>query len=214
MTSRSSSRLFALSLLIGLCGWLFVAQGSAHADDFADHYNRGMQLYESKNYDEAVTELQKAYEIRQLPRLLLNMGTVYRKMGKAREALNCYEQYLKAEPNPPKKIRKELDEYIPQTRALLEKPAGKDGGAGSPAGTTPSPSGSGSVGSGTNSAGAATPAAPAGPKEPPLYTRPWFLGVVGGALGVVLIASIAGGVVAAQRKIPDDIQIIQLQLRF
>ena len=53
------------------------------ADDFSEHYNRGMQLYEGlKSYEEAVVELQKAYEIRQLPRLLLNIGTVYRKMGK------------------------------------------------------------------------------------------------------------------------------------
>jgi len=198
MTSRLSN---SLLVLICLVAWLGLGEGAASADDFSDHYNRGMKLYEDKSYDEAVTELQKAYEIRQLPRLLLNIGTVYRKMGKAREALSYYELYLKAEPNPPRKIRKELDEFIPATRALLEKPTGKDG-------------------QGTPSAGTAAPQDPA-PKpaaaasnEPPLYKRPWFWGVVGGAAGVVLIAAIAGGVVAEQRKIPGDIQIIQLQLRF
>lgn len=202
MTSRLSNKLL---LLLCLVSWLGIGERSACADDFSEHYNRGMQLYENKSYDEAVTELQKAYEIRQLPRLLLNIGTVFRKMGKAREALSYYELYLKAEPNPPRKVRKELDEFIPQTRALLEKPSGKDGQP-QPGGTTATPNQPGTE----PAAKAPTPAS----TEPPIYKRPWFWGVVGGAAAVVLIAGIAGGVVAEQRKIPGDIQIIQLQLRF
>lgn len=188
-------------MLFFLVGWLGLSERAASADDFSDHYNRGMKLYEDKSYDEAVTELQKAYEIRQLPRLLLNIGTVFRKMGKAREALSYYELYLKAEPNPPRKIRKELDEFIPATRALLEKPSGKDG--------------QGTASTGTISPTDPPPKAPEpASTEPPLYKRPWFWGVVGGAVGAVLIAGIVGGVVAEQRKIPGDIQIIQLQLHF
>lgn len=198
MTSRLSNSLLVLFFLVG---WLGLSERAASADDFSDHYNRGMKLYEDKSYDEAVTELQKAYEIRQLPRLLLNIGTVFRKMGKAREALSYYELYLKAEPNPPRKIRKELDEFIPATRALLEKPSGKDG--------------QGTASTGTISPTDPPPKAPEpASTEPPLYKRPWFWGVVGGAVGAVLIAGIVGGVVAEQRKIPGDIQIIQLQLHF
>jgi tetratricopeptide (TPR) repeat protein len=197
MTSRLSNSVLVLCCLLA---WLGLGEREACADEFSDHYNRGMKLYEDKSYEEAVTELQKAYEIRQLPRLLLNIGTVFRKMGKAREALNYYELYLKAEPNPPRKIRKELDEFIPATRALLEKPTAAEGTGSTPqAAPTAAPS--------------TKPAAPAS-SEPPIYKRPWFWGVVGGAAGVVLIAAIAGGVVAEQRKIPGDIQIIQLQLRF
>ena len=198
MTSRLSNSLLVLFFLVG---WLGLSERAASADDFSEHYNRGMKLYEDKSYDEAVTELQKAYEIRQLPRLLLNIGTVFRKMGKAREALSYYELYLKAEPNPPRKIRKELDEFIPATRALLEKPSGKDG--------------QGTAGTGTASPPDPPPKAPEpASTEPPLYKRPWFWGVVGGAVGAVLLVGIAGGVVAEQRKIPGDIQIIQLQLHF
>lgn len=198
MTSRLSN---SLLLLLCLLGWLGLSEKEARADEFSDHYNRGMKLVDDKSYDEAVTELQKAYEIRQLPRLLLNIGTVYRKMGKAREALSYYELYLKAEPNPPRKIRKELDEFIPATRALLEKPTNKDPQSAGTPGPAATPDAS---------AKSTTPAS----TEPPIYKRPWFWGVVGGAVGVVLIAGIAGGVVAEQRRIPGDIQIIQLQLRF
>lgn len=198
MTWRLSNSLLVLFCLV--C-WLGLGEREACADDFTDHYNRGMKLYEDKSYEEAVTELQKAYEIRQLPRLLLNIGTVFRKMGKAREALSYYELYLKAEPNPPRKIRKELDEFIPATRALLEKPSGPEGQGGASAGSAGTPASSSKSATSTSS-------------EPPIYKRPWFWGVVGGAAGVVLIASIAGGVVAEQRRIPGDIQIIQLQLRF
>ena len=198
MTSRLSN---SLLVLLCLLGWLGLSEKEARADEFSDHYNRGMKQVDDKSYDEAVTELQKAYEIRQLPRLLLNIGTVYRKMGKAREALSYYELYLKAEPNPPRKIRKELDEFIPATRALLEKPSGTEGQGGASASSAGTPASS-------------SKSAPSTSSEPPLYKRPWFWGVVGGAVGVVLIASIAGGVVAEQRRIPGDIQIIQLQLRF
>ena len=49
----------------------------------------------------AIEAFQRAYDLRQLPRLLLNIGQAHRKLGHAREALESYRLYLRAEPSPP-----------------------------------------------------------------------------------------------------------------
>jgi tetratricopeptide (TPR) repeat protein len=153
-----------------------------------------MTAYEDRRYPEAAEALEKAYELRQLPRLLLSLGTVYRKMGDARKALDYYEQYLKAEPNPPAEVKTELDQAMTETRALLASKEPK-----------PDP--------GTSPVVSNKPSPPPPENQVPIYKRPLFWGIVGGVVVVGLVAGIAGGV-AASRKIPDDIDILQLQLRF
>lgn len=100
---------------------LFVAP--AQAIDRADqHYKRALKYYESKDYPTAIKEFQAAYRVRQLPKILLNIGQVYRKLGMASTALKFYQHYLRVEPNPKAEIRAEVDRYIAQTRAMLDPP--------------------------------------------------------------------------------------------
>lgn len=89
-------------------------------EDFRRHYEQAIGLYDRGKYEESIAAFQKAYALRQLPRLLLNLGQLYRKLGRAREALGYYELYLRVEPNPEPKLKVELDQYIQQTRAMLE----------------------------------------------------------------------------------------------
>ena len=163
-----------------------------------------MSLYEDKNYEEAATELKKAYELRQLPRVLLNLGTVYRKMGKADLALEFYERYLKAEPDPPPKIKKDLDAFIAQTKALVEA---KEPVAQSSPTVAEKPTANAQTQ--TTQSGQ-----PAQEEAKPVYKRAWFWGVIGGVAAAAIITGVAVGVVANQRKIPDNIDVIQLQLSF
>lgn len=121
-TSRGSSclRLLFLCLLLSP-----LAQTSevAHADEVADflkHYDQAIRLYESGQYQDSLKEFQNAYAIKQLPKLLLNLGQVHRRLGHAKDALGYYEFYLRVEPNPEPKLKAELDRYITQTRAMLE----------------------------------------------------------------------------------------------
>lgn len=191
MSSPSLSKRFAFYVVTGL---LLCFVQPALADSFSRHYKRGMTAYEDRRYPEAAEALEKAYELRQLPRLLLSLGTVYRKMGDARKALNYYEQYLKAEPDPPAEVKTELDQAMTETRALLASKEPK-----------PDP--------GTSPVVSNTPSPPPPENQVPIYKRPLFWGIVGGVVVVGLVAGIAGGV-AASRKIPDDIDILQLQVRF
>ncbi|MBL9002662.1 MAG: tetratricopeptide repeat protein [Myxococcales bacterium] len=102
---------------------LALGAGSAHAADLADqHYKRAIKAYEAKEYPLAIREFQAAYRARQLPRILLLIGQVYRKLGMASTALKFYQHYLRVEPNPKPDIKAEVDRYIAMTQAMLDPP--------------------------------------------------------------------------------------------
>jgi hypothetical protein len=94
----------------------------ARADLADHHYKRALGYYESKDYARAIREFQAAYKVRQLPRILLNIGQVYRKLGMASTALKFYEHYLRVDLQPKPEIKAEVDRYIAQTRAMLDPP--------------------------------------------------------------------------------------------
>lgn len=101
---------------------LTVGPSVAWADLADQHYKRAIAFYENKDYPRAIREFQAAYKVRQLPRILLNIGQVYRKLGMASTALKFYEHYLRVDPQPKPEIKSEVDRYIAQTRAMLDPP--------------------------------------------------------------------------------------------
>src|SRR6476661_5032640 len=91
----------ALSAL--LCG----LPASARAQDADDaevtrmakeHYKAGLDAYKTGKFDVAIKELKKAYLLKRLPALLLNIGATYRKMGDFDLALHFYKKYLDEAP--------------------------------------------------------------------------------------------------------------------
>ena len=109
-------------LLAILLGSLAPRPALAKGDLAEQHYIRGLSFYDSKDYPSAIREFQAAYKIRQLPRILLNIGQVYRKLGMASTALKFYEHYLRVDPKPKPEIKAEVDRYIAMTRAMLDPP--------------------------------------------------------------------------------------------
>lgn len=117
----SSSRWLLVFVLLG--SLLVIRPGVGHADsarEFRQHYESALRLYDGGQFEGAIKEFQAAYALKQLPRLLLNIGQAHRKLGHARDALGFYEFYLRVEPNPKPEIKAELTTYITQTRALLD----------------------------------------------------------------------------------------------
>lgn len=116
-------RLFTLVLILGFGSLPALADLAEQQYDLAvKHYKKAIAHYEGKNYQAALTEFKEAYRIRQLPRILLNIGQVYRKLGMASNALRFYEHYLRVEPHPKPEIKAEVERYIAQTRAMLDPP--------------------------------------------------------------------------------------------
>ncbi len=95
------------------------AAPSAASGSFQQHYEAAVQLFLSERYPEALKEFEAAYAVRQLPRLLINIGTTHRKLGEAKAALSAYEAYLRIEPNPDPEVKKKLDEALSQVHAML-----------------------------------------------------------------------------------------------
>ena len=106
-------------LAVGLDGRSALSDGS----EFSLHYERAVSLYLSERYSESLQEFKAAYKAKQLPRLLINIGQAERKLGQAKEAIAAYQDFLRLEPNPDPALRKKIDDYLEQARALLTPPA-------------------------------------------------------------------------------------------
>lgn len=101
---------------------LVLSAASARADLADQHYKRALKAYETKEFPLAIREFQAAYRARQLPRILLLIGQVYRKLGMASTALKFYQHYLRVDPNPKPDVKAEVDRYIAMTQAMLDPP--------------------------------------------------------------------------------------------
>jgi len=99
--------LMKLGLAVSL---VFLLVRPAHAEGtFSDHYDRAQALIEGDQYSEALKELEAAYAIRQLPRLLRDLALAHRRLGNAKEALSYDRRFLTADAS--------LDQ---PTRAMVE----------------------------------------------------------------------------------------------
>ncbi len=130
---RSLRSALATSGLLGILATATAAPPPpAPSTSFQQHYEAAVRLFLSEHYPEALKEFEAAYAVRQLPRLLINIGTTHRKLGEAKAALSAYEAYLRIEPNPDPEVKKKLDEALSQVHTMLNLAAapakdGKDG---------------------------------------------------------------------------------------
>lgn len=181
-----------------LCGllllWALVAPRGAHAepDAFNTHFQRAQTEYQAGRYRASIRELEAAHALRPLPRLLLNIGNLQRKLGDADAAAATYRRYLQAEPEPPPDIRRDLSRYLarhpdappPVAPTDLTAPAGTQAPAGAQGLVGPRP-----LGASAALTGAPGPAAPSAPA----VTRRWWFWT---AIGVGAAAVIGGTVIA------------------
>lgn len=149
-----------------------------------EHYQRGLSLYQEKQYAAALTEFEAAYAGSQLPRLLLNIGQTCFMLGRYEQAMDIYARYLAVDSDPRSELRARAERRLQQSRgrlaALVE---GTQRAQGQPllSPLRPEP-------------GAAPAAASGAPEIRPLYRRWWFWGALGlasaGALGIALGVSL------------------------
>lgn len=89
-TFRSFNRL-GLTLLLSVMVPQLAA--GAQAEEYKQHVDLAVQLYQRQYFEAALQEFQKAYSITPAPRLLFNMGQALMKLGRTKDALTYFEHY-------------------------------------------------------------------------------------------------------------------------
>ncbi len=111
----------AAAFLVSVVPSIARAESSDEAEITAmakEHYKLGLDAYKNGKYPEAIKELKKAYLLKRLPALLLNIGATYRKMGDIDNSVYYYKKYLAEAPDAKdrgdvEKVLAELDKEKP-----------------------------------------------------------------------------------------------------
>jgi tetratricopeptide (TPR) repeat protein len=110
--------------LIGLVGALIITSGVARAQNDLDekaraHFEAGSSYYEEGDYEQAMREFQRAYDLSKRPTLQYNISLTYEKLGDLANAVGSLEKYL----NQEKKIanRSTLELRLENLRKRLER---------------------------------------------------------------------------------------------
>src|SRR3954469_17750121 len=83
--------------------------GAASVDDDKTerariHLKAGIAYYDEARYDDAVREMEAAYELKPLPDLQYNLAQCYERLGRWDAAARSYEIYLQSQPDDRKLV--------------------------------------------------------------------------------------------------------------
>ena len=186
-----------------LCGVLLLLSSIASADDATsaarDHYKRGSSLFDLGRFGEAAHEFEAAYEAKNDPALLYNLGQAYRADGQYAKALVAYKAFLRKSNDASR--RPDVEARITELQQLLEQQ--KSASSKPPTGTIPPED----VKKATTASPAPAPApalvvaTPPERHETPVYKRWWLWTIVG-----VAAAGAATGIAVALTT-PKDASI-------
>jgi tetratricopeptide (TPR) repeat protein len=141
--------------------------------EVAEHAALGHRLYQLGQYQEAVIEYRRAYELRADPHFLYEIAEAYRQLGATDQALFYYDRYLAGAPNAVD--RDAVEDRVVELESLRARPQPL-----APA-SRPGP------------APANVSATPAKARPSPTWRRWWFWTAVGVALAAgVTAAALAG----------------------
>lgn len=92
---RVALMLFTLTCVHTSAPMLVQAQTTADKQKAADHFGRGKELYEEGDYQGALVEFERAYELAPNYRVLYNIGQVKYQLQDYPGAMSALEQYLR-----------------------------------------------------------------------------------------------------------------------
>ncbi len=88
-----------------VCAFVLIASSGAAqttADDLAHtHFESGAAYLEQADYESALREFSAAYDLSKRPEILINMATVYERMGQLDQAVTSLQHFLDQAPNDP-----------------------------------------------------------------------------------------------------------------
>ena len=173
---------------------------TARAEDVnlaRQHYKRGTRAYDLGRYLEAVKEYEAAYEIKDDPALLFNIGQAYRLANDSVNAIRAYRSFLRRVPEAGN--RAEVEARIIEMQKLIDQQAHTREAP--PLGTLPA------AGHATEPEPAPStvvvtppPVAPPAPEGPRRWRRPGTVGglaLIGGGVACLALGGAFTGLAAA-----------------
>ena len=79
----------------------------AQDDEARIHFEAGSLHYQEANYEAALGEFERAYELSELPALLFNMSQCHERLGHLSEAISTLEGFIAGTEDGPEKARQE-----------------------------------------------------------------------------------------------------------
>jgi outer membrane receptor for ferrienterochelin and colicin len=86
------------------------------------HFKRGMDAIAKGQYDEGISELEKAYAILPHPNVLFNIGRAYNELGELEKAVEWYRKYLDTNPPDKEEVGNLVKSLEARIKAKQEKP--------------------------------------------------------------------------------------------
>jgi tetratricopeptide (TPR) repeat protein len=170
------------TLLLSLA-LLAAGAGLAHARDDVqaarEHFTKGKRLYDVGRFAEAAKEYEAAYQEKDDPALLFNIGQAHRLAGNAKQSLLAYKAFLRNVPDPPNQL--EVEARVRELQAVVDQQAAAEARA--KASEKPREP-TAKVETPTTTTRADLTARPVA-ADKPLVKKPWFWAVIGASAAVV-----------------------------
>src|SRR3954470_12437586 len=96
---RRSKRAVAGSLCAVILTGLAPAGAQSDDENARRHFESGAAYLQQSDYADALHEFQSAYNLSKRAALLINIATVFERMGKLDEAVDALTRYLAQDPN-------------------------------------------------------------------------------------------------------------------
>src|SRR6185295_18265595 len=93
-----------------------------HADNLAEakaHFQRATNLYDLQRYLEAAHEYEAAFELKDRPEILFNIGQAYRLAGENQKAAGAFRSYLRRLPHA--ENRADVEARIADLQRLVDE---------------------------------------------------------------------------------------------
>ena len=95
VTLRGATQQLVLGASLAAFLWPVSAQAQSETERARTHFQTGVERLDARDFVRALGEFRVAYALWKNPKILLNIGTCLRELGRDAEAANAYARYLR-----------------------------------------------------------------------------------------------------------------------